>query len=480
MGILNNVEPKEVFGIFEEICAVPRTSGKEQKISEYLVDFAKSHNLKYDVDKAFNVIIYKPATEGCKNQDTIILQAHTDMVCVHDDGVTALPEEVGVTPVIDGDYIRTNGTTLGADDGIGVAFILAVLASDTIEHPAIEAVFTTAEEIGLLGAKALDVSKLSGKRLINIDTEEEGNIVIGCAGGCTSVMSFRPKQHKEKGVVLEVKICGLAGGHSGVEIHKGSANANVLMGQLLYELKESCNYSLVSINGGTKDNAICIECTAVITVNKKELDSVMKCITSIESQFKGEYAVTDPHLKIAVNNRGKDRVKIIDEKDALRILTLINVSPAGVQKRRQHDPEYIETSLNMGIVNIDSNKVEVCHCLRGNIDAEKHRLQYILKLLAKSVDANLEINGEYPAWESFGVSDFAKKASEVYKKFSKNEPKVYTEHAGLECAFFCSEIDGIEAISIGSDMSGVHTSEEKLSISSTQRVWKFFVELLRG
>lgn len=479
MGLVSDVEPKEVLGYFEQICKIARPSGNEKAISDYLVDFAKEQGLAYVQDDAFNVIIYKDASKGYEDYETTIIQAHIDMVCVHNDTAQQIPEENGVIAYIDGDYIKAKGTTLGADDGIGVAFAMATLASQSMEHPAIEAVFTTSEETGLYGAKALDVTKLKGRRMINVDTEEEGNLVIGCAGGCRSSIVFKNHSDKINGERIEVKISGCVGGHSGVEIYKESANANVLMGRLLYELRQQTDYGLVSIMGGTKDNAICDLSVANIIVGENKLELIKEFISEYDKQIGSEYHVTDPDIKATMSELGKSEEMVIDSKDVDRILTVLNVAPAGIVKHRQADMKYVETSLNMGIVRVDTTQTEICHCLRSNIDAGRERLKYVLDMLAKSVGAEFIVEGEYPAWENECVSEYAQNASDLYEKMYGRQLKVFTEHAGLECALFYSKMKDLDAISIGPDIVGAHTTEEAVSISSIQREWKFFVQLLK-
>ena len=472
-------EPVDVFGYFEKISSIPRASGNERKISDYLVEFAKEHGLKYVQDEALNVVIYKNATKNCIDKPTIILQSHIDMVCVHDDDATKIPEKEGVELFVDGDFIRAKGTTLGADDGIGVAFALAVLASDIIEHPAIEAVFTTSEEVGLDGAKALDVSLLKGRKLINIDTEEEANLVIGCAGGCVSRIVLKPEIKTVEGVLTRIVISGLVGGHSGVEIYKGSANANVLMGRVLQELKPLIDYSLVDVKGGTKDNAICDSSVANIIVSKNEYDNLVDFIKATENQIKSEYYITDTDLNIKVSRLDDVNKEVLSDDCLTKLLTILNVSPAGVIKRRQSDPKYIETSLNLGILNADINGISISHCLRSNVDAGRNRLKYSLELLANAVGAEIEFEGEYPAWESKGISEFAQRASRIYENLYGKSLHIYTEHAGLECALFYSKMNDLDAISIGPDITGAHTTKEAVSISSVLREWEFFVELLK-
>lgn len=476
---MTHIEPKIVFKHFDEICKIKRPSYDEGAISEYLVQFAVNHDLEYHHDEANNVIIYKGATQGRETDEKIILQSHIDMVCVADGKSVDEAFENGVEAYVDGDHIRAKGTTLGADDGIGIAMTLAILASEDISHPGIEAVFTTSEEVGLDGAKALDESRLSAKKMINIDTEEEDNLVIGCAGGCRSDISFTYKPVKEKGLELKLVMSGLTGGHSGVEIHKGSANANVLMGRLLYLISKSIPYGLKSIHGGEKENAICDSCEAIIIIKKKYLDDVLNIVSEYREEVKISYFVTDPYLDVMAIPGEKVKEKCVETSDRDRIINIIVAAPHGVMKMRQSDPRFVEKSLNLGVLSVDDGKVSISHCLRSNSDANKKWLQERLSIIANAFGAEIDFNGDYPAWESVDVSDFAKSVAGKYEKLFGKPINIHTEHAGLECALFSKKIPGIDAISIGPNITGAHTVSEALSISSVQREWELIKEILK-
>lgn len=480
MGALSSLEPKEVFDFFEEICAIPRPSRNEKQISDYLVAFANQRNLEVYQDEVWNVIIKKPATAGYENKDTIIMQAHTDMVCVFDDTAEADPALKGVVPLVDKDNITAKGTTLGADDGIGMAYILAVLDSNDFPHPAIEAVFTSSEEVGLDGAKALDVSKLSGRKMINIDTEEENHLVIGCAGGCRSDMTLKYKPVKSKGRLLSLKIGGLVGGHSGVEIDKGSANANVLMGRVLYELASKHNIELVSVRGGDKDNAISTSCEAKILAKKKEVGEIEASVMNICKHLKAEFFGTDPDMYMELTNEGKSKCKVLKKADFAKFLSLVNLIPYGVIKMSQVTPGLVETSINHGILDVSDGVISITNSIRSNITSGKEWKKNKHQIIAETFGAELVFRGEYPSWESNGITDFVKLAAAKYDEVMHKPIEIITIHAGLECALFCEKIPGLEAISIGPEMSGVHTVNEALNIESVQNEWKVIKAILKG
>lgn len=477
MGIFNNYEPQKVLNYFEDICKIPRPSGEEKEISDYIVEFAKNRGLRFYQDELFNVIVYKDAIVGMENKDTIILQAHIDMVAVADDDYDF---SRGVKPYVENGYIKAKGTTLGADDGIGVAYMLAILDSDDIAHPSLECVFTTSEEVGLDGASGLDLTKLSGKKLINLDSENENDLVIGCAGGCRSEMSFDYEPVLKDGLAVKLTIEGLEGGHSGVEIHKGRANANILLGRILCELCDKLEFSLVNANGGTKDNAITTKSEALIIIDSNDMEILEKSIANNNDILKKEYHITDTRLNVGIETQENISVEVLSDVDFARVMVLMNCSSYGPIKMRQGDLNSVETSMNLGILKIDRGNVSVCHSVRSNIESGKEWQKNRLRLLANSVNADIVFSGEYPAWESIGVSSFALHANLIYKRLFGKEFKIFTEHAGLECALFCSKDKEIQAISIGPNLENVHTTSESASIVSIEKMWKYLIELLKG
>ncbi len=473
-----DLEPKKVFGFFDALTAIPRGSGNEKAVSDFLVDFADKRGLIAYRDDLLNVTILKPATAGMEDKDTVIMQAHMDMVCVSEDGVDADHEKDPIKAYIDGDFITAEGTSLGADDGIGIALILAVLDSDDIQHPMIEAVFTADEEVGLAGAGGYDASRIKGKRFINIDTEEENTIVVGCAGGCRCEVSTKCKNGKVEGNIYEIGVSGLTGGHSGTEIHKASANANVLMGRLLCLAASQVELAIGSYEGGVKDNAITTSANATVVVKKKHGKTFEKLVKQFCENILVEYGRTDPDFVVKCKDKGKGKLDAMSVKDMNKFIALLNVIPNGVAKKSQ-TIDLVETSSNIGIVNARPKSFSICVSLRSNKEASLEWMIYKVRMLADAFKVDFNCRGRYPTWESDGISDFAKSAQQLYRKMFDRETEIVTIHAGLECAFFAQKIKGIDAISIGPDMWDVHTAGEKLSISSTRRMWQYLLELLK-
>ncbi|MCR5302264.1 MAG: beta-Ala-His dipeptidase [Lachnospiraceae bacterium] len=476
---IGNLEPQKVFGFFEKITKIARGSGNEKAISDYLVKFADIRGLIAYQDEYFNVTILKPATADMEDRETVILQAHMDMVCVADEGAATDPAKEGVSAYVEGDYIYANGTSLGADDGIGMAFILAVLDSDDISHPMIEAVFTACEEDGLIGAEGYDASRLKGKRFINIDTEEENNIVIGCAGGCRIDIPGKCKNSKEEGNIYEIGISGLAGGHSGMMIDRYGANANVLMARLFDQLLASkIEFRLGSFDGGTRDNAICASAVATVVVKKKQGKAFEKIVKSFADAVSSEYLTTDPEMKIKCKDKGKGKLEVMSTKDLIKFTSVIKLLPNGVH-HYDRSQEMVICSTNIGVVSARPKGFQIQIGLRGNKDSMLEWIISSVTTVASLHGLTGDIRGRYPAWECDRPSDFAVKAQELYKSMFDKDIDVIRIHAGLECAIFTKKIKNIDAISVGPDMEGVHTTSERLSVSSTKREWEYLKALLK-
>lgn len=480
MGVLSNLEPKEVFTYFEEISSIPRASYHEEKISNYCVDFAKKHHLECIQDELKNVIIIKEATPGYENEEPIIIQGHLDMVCEKKPDCSVDFDTDGIKLLVEGDDITADGTTLGGDDGIAIAYALAILASDTVEHPRLEVIFTVSEEVGMEGASGIDVSMLKGRRLLNLDSEEEGILLAGCAGGagikCRIPVHCVPVQ----GEVFEIKITGLNGGHSGVEINKGRANANILMGRLLTELAKNVTYHLVSFEGGSKDNAIPRESRVILCLTEKETDKAKQTLEKIRKDLSHEYAVTDANIRITMNRVEKSLPEqMLDESGTKKAVLFVNVMPNGIQTMSADVEGLVETSLNLGILKLDHKEMILSYAVRSSIGSAKEALLDKMAYITEVIGGSVEISGDYPAWEYKRDSAFRDKIAAVYEKMYKKAPVIEAIHAGLECGLLAGKLPGLDCISIGPDMSDVHTTEEKLSISSTKRVWEFILEVLK-
>lgn len=463
--ILDNLEPKAVFKYFEEICAIPHGSYHTDKIATYVAEFAKAHSFDYSRDAHNNVIIKKP----CQNSDsdnTVIIQGHLDMVCAKDDKTEIDFENEGIPLCHDDEYVFANGTTLGGDDGIAVAMALAILDDKNISHPNLECVFTTDEEVGMLGATALDMSDLKGKYMLNIDSEDEGEFTVSCAGGETLVVKMkRETSQKTYSHTVKISINGLIGGHSGVEINKGRANAVILMGKLLGETKDT---QLVEINGGQKDNAIPFECYAVVNTN--DVDEIISVSNTCKSIFKKQYP--NDNINIFVE-------EIENEKGYVsNVIPFISQVTNGVKAMSRDIEGLVETSSNLGVIKTENNTVTMTFSLRSSVGSEKEKLHIEIEKLAKSLEAEVTSFGEYPAWEYKKNSKLQNLCKEIYKEQYGENPKIVAIHAGLECGIFTSRIKDLDCISFGPNILDIHTSNERLEIKSVERVYKFLQELL--
>jgi len=476
MRILENIEPKNVFKFFEDICSIPHGSGNTKKISDYLVSFAKEKGLEYYQDKLDNVIIIKEASQGYENSEALIMQAHIDMVCEKEPGNLKDMSKEPIELVVNDDLISAKGTTLGADDGIGASYILAVLNDNSLVHPKIEAVFTVDEEIGMLGAFDIDVSKLTGKRMLNLDGGDEKIFTVSCAGGITLKSTFCLNREEYTGNALKIKISGLSGGHSGVMIGEGGANSNSLSGRLLSMLFKDTDIRLCNIEGGFKDNAIPVE--TIITVVTSNTAECADIILKAQDIFKNEYSVTDPGLYISYSEC--EYSVPFDYESTKNVIYLLNIAPNGVQKMSSHIKDLVETSLNFAILKCNDNYLEATFSVRSSTDSQKYMVIDILKNLTECLDGTTEISGDYPGWEFKAESEFRNLVTKVYVDKFGFEPETEAVHAGLECGLFSGMIEGLDALSYGPNMWDIHTPAERLSISSTARAWEFIKELLKN
>lgn len=479
--MLENLKPMEVFYYFEEISKIPRGSGNERKISDYLVSFAKSNNLNCIQDKALNVIIKKPASQGYENSPSIIIQGHMDMVCEKNNDTIHDFEYEPLKLLIDGDYIKADGTTLGADNGIAVAYSLALLASNSIEHPAIEALFTSDEEVGMNGAQALDATQLSSKILINIDSEEETKLLVSCAGGMKATIHI-PIEFESVPTDKEtfiIKLRGLRGGHSGSEIDKQRANANKLMGKILSYVTKSLYINIVSIDGGAKDNAIPREANAIIMIENKdrqELEAILKKLNGIYiNEFKG----CDANILIELE-KVSQASKIFSAKTARKVIDTLILIPNGVCTMSLDIKGLVESSTNIGVVKTLETEIIFASAVRSSLSTRKNDIQNQMLHLSQLVGGNLTVKGEYPAWEYNPNSELRNIFLKVYKDMYGKEAEIEAIHAGLECGLFAEKIVNIDMISFGPNIYDAHTPDEKLSISSTARIWEYLKNVLKN
>ena len=478
MGVLTGLEPKEVFYYFEELCNIPHPSYKEKKISDYCVAFAKAHNLEVHQDELGNVIIIKEATPGYEEVEPLIVQAHLDMVCEKDADAAIDFDTDGLTLKVEGDYVTAEGTTLGADDGIGVAYALAMLASDTMKHPRIEAVFTVSEEVGMEGATAIDLSPLKGHKLLNLDSEDEGVFLTSCAGGCTSYLYLPLCYEKKQGMIYEITVGGLLGGHSGAEIDTGRANSNCLMGRFFLMLAEEMQYALISVAGGQKDNAIPRETKAQIMIGAGDEAVLEKVISKAEAILRKEYATTDPEICITFKKENGTEADVLTDACAQKVVTLINLLPNGVHTMSADIKGLVETSSNMGVLKTEENRLALTCSVRSSVQSAKEYIVSKLRTLILQLGGEIKVKSAYPAWEYRKDSVLRETMIRVYREMYGKEPEIQAIHAGLECGLLAGKIENLDAVAMGPDMADIHTTKERLSISSTKRVWDYLVTLL--
>ena len=463
---------EKVVRFFEEFSKIPHGSGNTSLIADYLVDFAKTRSLEHSRDNADNVVIKKPATAGYENRPAIIFQGHLDMVAEKKPGASIDMEKEGLTLYRDGDFLKAKDTTLGGDDGVALAYALAVLDSDDIPHPDFEAVFTSDEEIGLLGAVALDPEAVKGRLLINIDSDAEGIFTVGCAGGMRSDISLPVSVESSDAESYRLRVYGFKGGHSGVEIDKGRVNACKALAEILALIGK---VRIIEVRGGNADNAIPRECECSFSADGFDIAKALK--TAKESIAK--YLDIEPDADVIIEKRDTAPLAI-SESDSEKVVSILNELPSGIIAMSSDIEGLVETSLNMGILKTAEDSVNVSFSVRSAKGADKRALGDRLAAIAASYDAGYSERGEYPAWEYKKDSHLRDVMVEVYEKMYKKSPEVVIIHAGLECGIFSEKMPGIDCVSIGPDNFDIHTTEERLSLSSLARVWEYLKEVLKA
>lgn len=546
MGVLSDLEPKTVFHFFEEITRIPHGSGNVGQISDYLVDFARERQLFCIQDEWKNVIIVKEATPGYEEEPAVILQGHMDMVAVKkpDCGIDMQTE--GLRVAVDGDVIYAEGTSLGGDDGIAVAYSLALLDSDTVKHPKLEVILTVDEEVGMDGARAIDLSMLTGNRMINLDSEDEGIFLTSCAGGARVKCRLPLSLEKRDGIVYQVTVGGLLGGHSGGEIHKERGNSNCLFGRLLKKVSDRIPVHLCGVKGGLADNAIPRETTAFLEIEEKDRGTFLDVLSALEQEIKAELSTKDPGVCIKVepleepvcpdgdkadvereslscgNAAGAECGNLscgnaagveggtpsggsdirdgmdaggkagfcVSAADTRKAADFLVALPGGVQAMSADMPGLVETSLNLGILVFDTVESGASgdgagkavllaeFSVRSSVESAKYALIDRLYAVTQLAGGSNEVTGDYPGWAYRKDSPLRDKMVALYEKMYGAAPKVEAIHAGLECGILGSKIKDLDCVSMGPQMTAIHTTEETLSISSTRRVWEYLVALL--
>lgn len=481
MRVLEGIKPERVFYYFEEITQIPRCSMEEKKISDYLVEIGRKLGLDTIQDEALNVIIRKPAYKGYENRPTIILQGHMDMVCEKSEGFCHDFSKDPIKLNIEGDFLIAKETTLGADNGIAVAMCLALLESNDIPHPPLEVLITTNEESGMSGAEALNPNNLQGKILINIDSEEEGTILVSCAGGERNMVTIpiEWRDSKDEDVFYSLKVTGLKGGHSGMEIHKGRGNSNKIMGRILDSLNRKISLSLSFIEGGSKTNAIPRYAKAILAVNKDDIDQLNSRVDEIEEELKNELSTTDGDITLVIEKLEERMDKVFNDNTRDKIITALMLMPNGVQTMSMDIEGLVESSNNLGVVKTIDDKVTLECAMRSSVGSLKNYIANEVRILAEALGGTWESYASYPAWEYDKDSYIREVFKKAYKDMYGKEVNVAAIHAGLECGLFKEKFGDMDMVSFGPNMYGVHAPGEKLSLSSTERTWNLLLQVLK-
>ena len=474
---LAGLQPAAVFGYFEEICSIPHGSGNTKLISDYLVSFARANGLAYIQDEANNVILFGEGTCGMEDHEPVILQGHMDMVCEKDADCPIDMAKDGLDITHDDRYVFAKGTTLGGDDGIALAYAMALLADKSIPHPPLEVIITVDEEIGMLGADVIDLSMLKGRKLINLDSEEEGIFTVSCAGGATATISLNVDRRAVYGPCIRLVVDGLQGGHSGAEIHKNRANANKVMGEFMSRIQKLMPLCLTSLAGGAKDNAIPRSCQATLVAMGIHLDRINTIAEELQAEIREKY--DEPEATVQAFDVDALGGNSLSTESTAKVIGLLCAAPNGVQAMSADMPDLVQTSLNMGIIKL-GERFQATLSVRSSVNAEKQELLQHLRKLAEFYEGTYTQMGEYPAWEFKKDSTLRDTMVDIYTKINGKAPQVLAIHAGLECGLLSEKLPGLDCVSIGPQMQDIHTSRERLDIASTERTWNFLLEVLKA
>ncbi len=472
---LSNIEPQIIWKNFSKLNAVPRPSKKEEKVIAFIKGFGEDLGLETTVDEVGNVIIKKPATAGMENRKSIVLQSHLDMVCQKNNDVNFDFETEGIKMEIDGDWVKAKGTTLGADNGLGVATIMSILESSDIPHPALEALFTIDEETGMTGALGLKPGQLTGDILLNLDTEEDDEIDIGCAGGVDVTITQSYATEASKGQIVRIEVKGLQGGHSGMDIHKGFGNANIILGRLLYKGLENQNIELVSIDGGGLRNAIPREGTAIISVRNAQ--EFVEAATVLKKEILEEFASVEPGLQINIENSTSSE-KAISEADSKKVILTLKTLHNGVYRMSPDVANLVEASNNVARVELKGGELKILNLTRSSVDSSKYSTAEQLKSVAELAGMEVVFSGSYPGWKPKPGSEIVQIMEKIYTEKFNEKPHVVACHAGLECGIIGANYPEMEMVSFGPTIRGAHSPDEKANIPSAQKFWSFLKDIL--
>ncbi|MBR2423060.1 MAG: aminoacyl-histidine dipeptidase [Oscillospiraceae bacterium] len=474
---LAGLEPAAVFGYFEEICAIPHGSGNTGMISDYLVNFAQKNGLRYIQDPDNNVILFGEGSCGLEDRPPVILQGHMDMVCEKDPDCAIDMATQGLDVTHDDYVVFARGTTLGADNGIAVALAMAILADRTIPQPPLEVIITVDEEIGLLGAASVDLSKLKGRTMINLDSEGEGIFTVSCAGGCTATMNLPVERRTVYGPCIRLAVDGLQGGHSGADIHLNRANANKIMGEFMNRIQKLMPLCLTSLAGGAKDNAIPRSCQATMVAMGIHLERINAIAEELQAEVRQQY--NEPEATVQAFDVDALGGNALTTESTAKIIELLCAAPNSVQSWSRDIEGLVQTSLNLGVIKL-GERFSATFSVRSSVNAEKLELLEQLKALARMFGATYTEAGSYPAWEYKKESHLRDVMVSTYREMFGKEPSVEAIHAGLECGLFSEKLPGLDCVSIGPQMHDIHTSRERLEIKSTERTWNFLLEVLKN
>lgn len=480
MAVLNELEPKEVFRFFEEISAIPRGSRDTKRISDYLVAFAKERDLKVIQDEVNNVIIFQPGTPGYEESEPVILQGHMDMVCEKTSESTHDFENDGLELYVEDGFLKAKDTTLGGDDGVAVAMALALLDSREIPHPPIEAVFTVDEELGMEGAEAIDLTVLKGKKLINLDSEEEKTLTVGCAGGVRYQGLIPVEKETAFGDEIKITIQGLLGGHSGEEIHRQRGNANKMMARLLYHIAEEKSYRLSEIYGGSKDNVIAMEAHASLVAAPEDTEQILAMIRNMEDVWNAEFMGEEPGLTVKTETEKNTDTVVFSKDTTQKVVGYLKASPNGLKEYSRKVAGATETSLNLGVVSMKENGVEAAFLIRSAVDSRKQQVLEEVDAVTKAFGGTGTISSAYQAWQYKPKSELRPVMIEAYKEIYGKEPEICIIHGGLECGIFLGKRPDLDCVSCGPDVLDIHSYNERLDIASTQRSWEFLKLVLKN
>ncbi len=479
MPVLEHLQPRNVLHYFEELAAIPHGSGNTKAVSDYCVAFAKARNLKVWQEESENVVIVKEATPGYEDAPTVILQGHLDMVCEKDADCDLDMAKEGLRLRTDGEWVWAEGTTLGSDDGIAVAMALAALDDDSLPHPRLEVLLTVGEEVGMIGATAFDASKMEGRLLLNVDSDVEGELTVSCAGGIRASCHVPVERNTADGIACEIVVQGLIGGHSGMQINKGRANSNVLMGRVLYELSRKLPVRLAALYGGMADNAIATKTVCTLLVPEADAARVRALAEECRAVFRHEYQTADPGITVMVSTEPKQAVSALTRAATERVISALMLLPNGIQSMSMDIPGLVQTSLNMGMLRLEEQEAVATFSIRSSLATEKALLCSRIECLADLVGGAVTYTGDYPAWEFKKESKLRDLVAEVYETQNGKKPVVQAIHAGLECGIFMGKMPGLDCISFGPNLKDIHTPRERMEVASVERTWKLICEVLR-